>query len=600
MFDVVATGSPPLFYQWRFQGADIPDATNSTFIISNTVLENTGQYSVLVSNVYGTDLSIPAMLLVQYPPYIITQPQSHSASAYGSTSFTVEPGGTSPFQYQWRFNGADISGATNQTLVLTNIQPTQDGNYSVLVMNHAGMVLSSNALLTLNLAAHIVTPPQSVSTNPGVNVTFAPNVTGSVPMLYQWRFNGADISGATNVTLTISNTALEHAGDYTLFVSNAYGSDLSAPATLTVLVKPMVVEQPSSYTLAVGDSVTIGVGMYGLQPMSFRWLKNGVNYISPTPGLSNLVFTNLVLTNAGQYRTAVTNAATTIAVNSRSETLIVVAPPTNQWVEPGATVIIRAALAGYAPAIAPLSFAWEHSGTILVSSNMSGSGTLIVTNDYKMKNVTEYNSGIYTLYVTNSTPVGSNSSSTFVTAFPMRLTVATFIAPEITEQPTNETVAAGGTASFHVGITGTEPLSYQWWFNETNLIDNATNAVLIVPNVSSNNVGAYQVVVSNPLGSATSTNAFLTVTTNATLPNLGGLVTLQALRLSGESNAVLILLNISSNQACRLEVSADCDGGWATVFDVSAVSSNRVIAVTNVISGTVTRRFFRVSAPAGP
>src|SRR6185436_20982727 len=123
-----------------------------------------------------------------------------------------------------------------------------------------------------------------------------------------------------------------------------------------------------------GDTAFIGVKTYGLQPMSYRWSKNNLNYTPSAPGLSNLVLPNLVLTNAGQYRVGVTNPATTTTVNSRSENLIVVVPPTNQVVEPGSNVTIRAILAGFAPSFAPLSFAWARNGVLRQSTNHSGSG----------------------------------------------------------------------------------------------------------------------------------------------------------------------------------------------------------------------------------
>ena len=68
----------------------------------------------------------------------------------------------------------------------------------------------------------------------------------------------------------------------------------------------------------------------------------------------------------------------------------------------------------------------------------------------------------------------------------------------------------GGTAIFTVDAIGTTPLFYQWSFDGTN-IDNATNATLTLTNVQLTQAGNYAVVVTNVLGSATSSNAILTV-----------------------------------------------------------------------------------------
>ena len=80
----------------------------------------------------------------------------------------------------------------------------------------------------------------------------------------------------------------------------------------------------------------------------------------------------------------------------------------------------------------------------------------------------------------------------------------------ITQQPTNQTVLAGGTASFTVGALGAAPLSYQWRFNGTNLAGATTNA-LTLTNVQVAQAGTYTVQVTNAYGSVLSSNAVLTV-----------------------------------------------------------------------------------------
>src|SRR6266568_3052059 len=88
---------------------------------------------------------------------------------------------------------------------------------------------------------------------------------------------------------------------------------------------------------------------------------------------------------------------------------------------------------------------------------------------------------------------------------------------EITGQPTNQTVAAGGTAMFTVSATGTAPLTYRWQKNGTNLTDGgnlfgSATSILTISNVSAANVGTYDVIVTNAAGSTlTSSNATLSL-----------------------------------------------------------------------------------------
>lgn len=83
--------------------------------------------------------------------------------------------------------------------------------------------------------------------------------------------------------------------------------------------------------------------------------------------------------------------------------------------------------------------------------------------------------------------------------------------PQITVQPTNFTALAGGNASFSVTATGLEPMRYQWRFNLTNTLQDATNATLVLANVQSAQAGTYDVVVTNGLGNVTSAAATLSV-----------------------------------------------------------------------------------------
>jgi hypothetical protein len=85
-------------------------------------------------------------------------------------------------------------------------------------------------------------------------------------------------------------------------------------------------------------------------------------------------------------------------------------------------------------------------------------------------------------------------------------------APVITSHPQSQSVPVDSTVTLTVGAYGSQPLSYQWSFNETNLA-NATNSSLVLNTISFANEGTYRVVVTNAFGRATSSNAVLDVYT---------------------------------------------------------------------------------------
>ena len=96
------------------------------------------------------------------------------------------------------------------------------------------------------------------------------------------------------------------------------------------------------------------------------------------------------------------------------------------------------------------------------------------------------------------------------------VTLTTGSSPFVTTQPLSQAVLVGSNVTFTVIASGAQPLSYQWQFNNVNLVDNnrisgSLNTNLFIADVAANDGGDYQVVVTNAYGSTTSTVAVLTV-----------------------------------------------------------------------------------------
>jgi hypothetical protein len=88
--------------------------------------------------------------------------------------------------------------------------------------------------------------------------------------------------------------------------------------------------------------------------------------------------------------------------------------------------------------------------------------------------------------------------------------------PLIVRQPQSQTAPLGASVAMSVrvyGSNGNAPFHYQWYFNDTNAIPDATNSVFRISETHLAQTGSYKVVVTNIAGSATSDRAFLNVTT---------------------------------------------------------------------------------------
>jgi len=183
---------------------------------------------------FSNRLNVYGLYFINTSPSILQQPQSASAVTGASVTFSVTADGTPPLKYQWKFNSNAISGATNSSYSIINVQPTNAGNYSVAVTNSFGSAVSSNALLTVNAPPAILSQPQSQVLLIGQDATFNVLASGSSPLTFQWRLNGNNIINATASSYTISGAQFSNDGFYSVMVTNGVGSVVSSNASLLV------------------------------------------------------------------------------------------------------------------------------------------------------------------------------------------------------------------------------------------------------------------------------------------------------------------------------------------------------------------------------
>ena len=200
-------------------------------------------------------------------PTISAQPISQAVAVGGTASLYVTASGAGAFSYQWKKNGVDINGATNANLTLSNVQSSDAGSYTVVVIGITGRVTSAVATITVSsvVAPLITTQPTSQSVASGANASFTVVVSGTSPFTYQWRKDGANITGASNATLALTNVQSNDAGSYAVIITNAVGSVTSGAASLAVVVpsKPRLSNLAIRTTLAANEIVIVGFTMSG-------------------------------------------------------------------------------------------------------------------------------------------------------------------------------------------------------------------------------------------------------------------------------------------------------------------------------------------------
>ncbi len=324
---VEARGTPPLTYQWYFQGAPLTGQTSNVLSLTSVTTDNSGTYAVAASNGAGTRWSDTVRLAV-FEPVIRTQPRGGEIEAGTNFTFTVVAGGNPPFTYQWFFNGAPLVESTtslsSNSLPLTNVMAAQSGTYYVVVTTAAGSLRSDNAVLTVDDPA-ILSQPTGGRVSAGTNFTFTVTAAGTSPLTYQWLFNGAPLTNQAAPILMLTNLTAAQSGSYSVRVTNPNGSRTSAAAGLQV-DDPAIVLQPVGGQAALHENFRFDVTAAGSQPIIYQWYFQG----APLPGEVNrtLELDDLSFAQSGPYSVLVRSAEGSVMSSSANLTVVTDVPRT--------------------------------------------------------------------------------------------------------------------------------------------------------------------------------------------------------------------------------------------------------------------------------
>ncbi len=618
LLQTLGTGTPAPAYQWYFNGSPVSNggrvhgATSNLLTIADAQLADAGGYFAVLTNTSGAVTSLVATVQVGARPTLVQSPASQTNLVGSVAQFTGSFTSVEPLTFRWFFNGNPVaddprhSGATNTSLIITDLVAGDAGAYRVVAGNLFGNTTSAVASLTVLIPPSIVQPPQSQVSFFGATAAFSVTATGDGPLSYQWQLNAVPLTdddrhgGSASSFLSLANLQPSDVGNYSVVVTNSVGAVTSAVAVLSAqaltLVNvdldgnaqsgktgPAAIGQGSNdfwnpylgagawqthgtlalLKLANGSNTPVGLtipntpgswGNYSSDPM-----YQGYIYPQPPAGIT-ITLTNLPLglysfylysadgnfqlTSAGTSygsRSSLDNPVVSppvwqegrqyvafrdVAVSNTTQTVVVNVglgafgyatvsgiqiahdlapwisiPPSNTLAAIGGNLVLCVAGDG---APSP-GYQWFYQGTPLTNDTRIAGAT---SNVLVIANAQPADAGNYWVVLANSG--GAVTSS--VAAVELGL------GPNIELQPTSLIGVVGGGAQFSVQATGAEPLTYQWYQNTTALVDDArrtgaTTTNLIITNLVTGDTGNYTLRLVNAYGSVTSAVANLTVFT---------------------------------------------------------------------------------------
>lgn len=305
-FEVQALGTG-LSYQWQFGGENIPTATNRTLNISPVTPGSVGNYRCIVSNSFGSAVSLPASLVIVTPPVLIspTAPSTLNLRLNLTAQFTVSASGLG-LSYEWRKDGAPIGSPSSPSLSITPLQAIHSGVYRCRIYNAAGEVLSAPVTLSVLLPPVITAQPVPQTVELGASVSMSVTATGAT--LYQWMLNGSPVVGANATTYNIPVIANIHLGEYSCEVTGAGGSVRSQRALLAIEGMPIITRPPFPVLAEIGAPMRMDMEAVG-NNLSYAW-KRGASVVSTE---NILDAGNMTKNLAGSYVGQVANHIQTVS-----------------------------------------------------------------------------------------------------------------------------------------------------------------------------------------------------------------------------------------------------------------------------------------------
>ena len=302
-FSVTATGSN-LTYQWKKDGTNINGATSATLTINNVQSANAGSYTCTVAGACGNPIiSNAATLTVNGTPQITSNPTAQSVCEGQSVTFSVTATG-SQLTYQWRKDGAPITGAVNSTYSISAVTIADVGNYDVVVSGLCTPPATSTAAaLAISTTVSITTQPQSITSCEGSSAFLFVTTSGS-GAVFEWSKNGTAIANSNNDTLFFTSIALADSGTYNVKVTGCNQNITSNNAAVSVNPLASIISQPVSKTVTEGDSTGFSITASGSN-LTYQWYQDNSPLSGQTSSSINLPVVQL--SDAGSYKCVVTN-----------------------------------------------------------------------------------------------------------------------------------------------------------------------------------------------------------------------------------------------------------------------------------------------------
>jgi formylglycine-generating enzyme required for sulfatase activity len=476
----VVTGTAPLSFQWLKNGASLPGATSATLSISAAQPDDSGIYTLFVSNNAGEVRKDLVDLGVLQPLVLVNQPSEVVQMAQSLAVLEVETSGDGPLAYEWSKDGESLGFSPVSALTFESLSESDAGLYSVEITSPVSMVTSEPITLTVTpfVEAPVVTKelePQAVAIGSSLFLTVANS--GQPPFTYTWSKDGVETVSTEDPFLLLPNAQSDQGGLYSLAISNPGGEATSGPVEIRILPRAVITSQPEGVQIMQTRPYTLSVTVEGGGELSYQWFKDGEEVVDATSNVYSVPEADFGQT--GLYKVVIESELGPIEsdIVSVLVTPLIFAPeiiagPRSQKVDLGESVSLTVVVGGSEP----FEFTWFHEGNVIDGEN----GPFLIIDA-----VAEGDLGNYTVEVKNGQGSVLFSDGALLS---LRQPVV------ITSEPDDQRVVKGDSLALTFEIEGDPPFTIHWE-KDGEIVADATEAMFEIASVSELDAGAYQLVI---------------------------------------------------------------------------------------------------------
>ncbi|EEC19673.1 conserved hypothetical protein, partial [Ixodes scapularis] len=545
MLELKVTGYPKPKITWYKDGQAVieddrvkilhPAEDKHALVIDRVKVEDSGNYSCVISNTTGTQTGFSAVS-VNAPPRFIQKLKNYEATETENVTFRIKVSGSPKPKVCWKKDGKEIKSNKERyqtleeaenvhCLIIDDVRSEDVAEYSVEISNEYGTE-TDNASLTITCKPKIKKKFDDVECSEGErNIKLTIEVEGSPAPKVKWILNETEIredesfkfesvEDSGKYTLVIKEAKSDMTGNLTCEAKNEKGKD-SCTGSVTVKSKPRIIKGLEDIEVEVGEPATFTVKLADGKNVDVKWSKDDCDVVLDNKNIyakeeADATFTlqikNVKAEDAGKYTCKVKNElgedSSTARMSTKSKPFFK-KHLVNQEISEEEETVFSAEVGGHPKP----SVKWFHGKREIKEDDVYKITSDEETYTLKVKKPNKELAGEYTCQAENS--CGKEESSASLTIYSK---------PEIIQGMKDIEGEVGEAVSFNVKISGSPKPDIVWKRNgeevsveaTVKVMDQAPSYTLAFDELTIQLAGDYECIAKNKYGTA-STAGKLTV-----------------------------------------------------------------------------------------